>query len=138
MDAAALELVDQSLQRCFAAGPRFLDLFYDKFLASSPRVREKFARTDFVRQKRALRASLWMILVAAEDEKHGPERYLRYLAELHGARQLGVGAELYDLWLDSLLATVAECDPEHTPKIREAWEQVMMLGIHYMCTRFNR
>ena len=117
---------------------RFLDLFYEKFLASSPKVRERFAKTDFVRQKRALRASLWLMLLAAEDEEKGPARYLGALAESHGARQLAIGAEFYDLWLDTLLATVAECDPEYSPVVRGAWEQVMMVGIHYMVTRYNR
>ena len=134
MDRTALDVVDLSLQRCCCSGSRFLDLFYERFLAASPVVREKLARTDFVRQKRALRASLWMMLIAAEDEAHGPERYLAPLAEQHGTRHLGIGAELYDLWLDSLLAAVAACDPEHTPQVRDAWEEVMMVGIRYMCT----
>jgi hemoglobin-like flavoprotein len=137
MEPATLDVVDQSLQRC-SADPRFLDRFYEKFLASSPKVRERFARTDFVRQQRALRASLWLMLLAAEDEEKGPARYLGALAESHGARQLAIGAEFYDLWLDSLLATVAECDPQHSPELRAAWEQVMMVGIHYMVTRYNR
>ncbi len=136
-DALALQKVDESLQRCMG-DPRFLDRFYDRFLASSPKVRERFAHTDFVRQKRALRASLWMMLLAAEDPERGPGRHLSHLAEEHGARRLDIGAELYDLWLDSLLATVAECDPAHDPGVREAWEQVMMVGIRYMVTRYRR
>jgi hemoglobin-like flavoprotein len=134
MERAILDMVDQSLQRCFCAGSRFIDGFYERFLESSPTVREKFARTDFGRQKRHLRASLWMMLMAAEDEVGGPGRYLPALARRHGRRGLDIGAELYDLWLDSLLASVAECDPDFTPQIRDAWEQVMMVGIHYMCT----
>jgi hemoglobin-like flavoprotein len=136
MENKTLEILEESLQRC-SAQPRFLDLFYERFLASSPKVREKFAETDFVRQKRALRASLHMILLAAGDEQRGPSKYLSELAELHSARHLGIGAELYDLWLDSLLATVEQCDPEFTPEVGAAWEDVMMVGIHYMCTRYN-
>jgi hemoglobin-like flavoprotein len=134
MDRTTLDVVDQSLLRCCCSGSRFLDLFYERFLAASPAVREKFAQTDFVRQKRALRASLWMMLLAAEDEETGPERYLAPLADQHGARRLDIGAELYDVWLDSLLEAVATCDPEHTPQVRDAWEEVMMVGIRYMCT----
>lgn len=137
MDDRTLGIVDSSLQRC-TREPRFFDRFYERFLDASPKVRERFAQTDFVRQKRALRGSLWMMLLAAEDETNGPERYLRSLADLHSSRQLDIGAELYDLWLDCLLDTVAECDPEHNPEVRAAWEQVMMVGIHYMVTRYNR
>jgi len=136
MDQQTLEAFDRSLERCTSQS-RFLDLFYTRFLASSPKVREKFADTDFVHQKRALKASLHMILLAAEDPEKGPERYLSEIAERHGARDLDIGAELYDLWLDSLLETVEECDPEYTPAVRKAWEDVMMVGIHYVCVRYN-
>jgi hemoglobin-like flavoprotein len=137
MEERLLDIVDSSLQRCIG-NPRFLDRFYERFLASSPKVKERFERTDFVKQKRALRGSLWMMLLAAANEAEGPDRYLRYLADLHSARQLDIGAELYDLWLDCLLETLAECDPAYSPELRAAWEQVMMVGIHYLCTRYNR
>jgi hemoglobin-like flavoprotein len=137
MDQETLTTVDASLQRC-NRDPRFLDLFYEKFLASSPKIREKFQHTDFVRQKRALRGSLWMMLLAAEDEAKGPPRYLRDLTAHHGATGLGIGAELYDCWLDCLLEAVAACDPQHNAVVRAAWERVMMVGIHYMCTHYHR
>ena len=137
MEEKLLGIVDSSMQRC-VRDPRFFDRFYERFLASSPKVRDRFAQTNFVRQKRALRGSLWMMLLAAENEVVGPERYLNPLAELHSARHLDIGAELYDLWLDCLLDNVAEFDPEHNADVRAAWEQVMMVGIHYMVTRYNR
>jgi hemoglobin-like flavoprotein len=136
MDQAILETFDGSLGRCTSQS-RFLDLFYEKFLASSPKVREKFEGTDFVRQKRALKASLHMILLAAGDDSGDPGKYLSDVAEKHNSKHLDVGAELYDLWLDSLLETVEECDPEYTPEVRKAWEEVMMVGIHYLTVRYN-
>ena len=136
MDEKMLRTFEESLQRCTAV-PHFLDLFYAKFLGSSPKVREKFAKTDFVRQKQALRASFDTLLAAAKDGEGGPEKHLARLAERHGSRQLGVGAELYDLWLDSLLATVKECDPDFSASVETAWEDVMTVGIRYLCSRFN-
>ena len=132
-----MQAFDESLKRC-NANPGFLDRFYEKFLASSPAVREKFAKTDFVHQKRALRASLHTMLLAAEQEETGPERYLRDLAAQHSRGGLDIGAELYDLWLDSLLATVRECDPEFTPEIEEAWESIMSVGIRYILSHYHR
>ncbi len=136
MDHATLDIFDRSLLRCEARWD-FFDRFYERFLASSPDVRAKFARTDFVRQKRALRASLHHLLLAAEDEDRGPDAYLRDVAHRHGAGQLDIGAKLYDLWLDSLLATVSECDPEFSPEVEKAWEAVMMVGIHYLCRSYD-
>ena len=66
MDREILETYDASLRRC-SARPGFLDRFYLRFTASSPKVREKFAETDFVRQKVALRASLHVMTLAVAD-----------------------------------------------------------------------
>jgi hypothetical protein len=136
VDEKTIELFEQSLRRC-DANPEFLDFFYERFLASSPKVRKKLANTDFHRQKRLLRASFYLILLASEDPQNGPARYLSHLATRHSAKDLDVGTELYDLWLDSLLETVEESDPEYSPTVRKAWEDVMMVGIHYLCVRYN-
>jgi hemoglobin-like flavoprotein len=136
VDEKTLQVLDDSLNRC-AAKADFLDLFYERFLNSSPDVREKFANTDFVHQKRALLASFHLMLLAAEDEEKGPERYLRELAATHGKEQLDIGSYLYDLWLDSLLETVRECDPEWTPEIEQAWEKVMGVGINYLLLHYH-
>jgi len=137
MDAATLHTFDQSLTRCNAE-VGFLDRFYERFMESSPKVREKFRNTDFERQKMVLRASFYLILMAAEDEAGGPERYLDNLARRHGASQLAIGAELYDLWLDSLIGTVREFDRECTPEVERAWERVMGVGISFLLSRYHR
>jgi hemoglobin-like flavoprotein len=137
MDKATLDLFQDSLLRC-SADPGFLDLFYRAFLASSPKVEEKFAHTDFAKQKQALQGSFRLMLRAAREEGQGPPAFLEDLARRHGADQLAIGAEFYDLWLDSLLATVRACDPEHSLEVESAWEQVMGIGIRYLCSRYHQ
>ena len=134
-DKAILKRFDESLRRC-NSNAEFFDRFYDRFITSSPKVREKFTHTDFVRQRRALRASLHLMPLAAEDPENGPQRYLTDLALRHSRKQLNIGSELYDLWLDSLLETVQEFDPEFTPEVAAAWEEVMMVGIQYMLKKY--
>lgn len=136
VDQSTLQTMDESLRRC-NAHPGFLDLFYENFLASSPKVKEKFANTDFAKQKRALQASLNLMLRVAEEGGKGPERYLKDLAQRHSRSELNIGAELYDLWLDSLLATVKELDPEYNKKVEEAWDEVMSVGIGYLLSHFQ-
>jgi hemoglobin-like flavoprotein len=136
MLTGTLVAFEASLERC-SADPDFLDIFYGNFLGSSPKVREKFAGVDFDRQKRALRASFDMMLLAARDDGHDPGTYLRDLADRHGARQLRIGAEHYDLWLDSLLKTVKACDPGWSPDVEQAWEAVMGIGIRYLCEHYD-
>ena len=136
MDKSILETFDQSLTRCNAT-PGFLDRFYDLFLASSPKVKEKFAETDFVKQKMALRESLRLMRLAATDGEGGPGRHLKDLALSHSRRRLDIGGGLYDFWLDSLLAAVKECDPEFGSEIEEAWESIMTEGISYLISRYH-
>jgi hemoglobin-like flavoprotein len=137
MDDGLLERFEDSLRRC-NADPDFMDRFYERFLRSSPKVREKFLGTDFIRQKRMLRASLHLLLVAAHDNGKRPTPYLDDVAGRHGASQMAIGAELYDLWLDSLLATVREVDPAWSAEVEQAWESVMTVGIAYLVSRYNR
>ena len=136
MDEKVLATYDGSLRRCNSSRG-FLDRFYETFLASSPAVRMKFDGTDLVRQKRALRASLHLMVLAAEDERNGPERYLRGFAARHSRAQLDIGAELYDLWLDSILDAVRVHDPEFGPEVEKAWEAVMTVGIKYLLSHYN-
>jgi hypothetical protein len=135
LDEAVLKTFDDSLRRC-NANPVFLDRFYEIFLASSNLVREKFANTDFNKQKEALRLSLDAMLLAAKDEVNGPDTHLRDLAEMHSSRKLNIGAGLYDDWLDSLLAAVKECDPQYSAAVHDAWEHVMTVGIRYLLSRY--
>jgi hemoglobin-like flavoprotein len=136
MDPKILEVFDKSLGRCNAS-EGFLDRFYERFLAMSPKVAEKFEKTDFVRQKRALRASFHMMLLAAGDGENGPERHLAPLAQSHGRSGHNIGAEFYDYWLDALLATVREFDKQWDHEVEGAWEQVMDIGIQYLLSHYN-
>ncbi len=135
MDKYTLKTFEESLIRCSGC-PAFIDRFYTIFLASSPKVQEKFADTDFIRQKRALRASLHLMLLIAGDKENGPEHYLKDLAEIHSSRHRNIGADLYDLWLRSLLATVKELDPRCSPETERAWDKVMRVGIRYLLQHY--
>jgi hemoglobin-like flavoprotein len=85
-----------------------------------------------------LQASLQMLMVAAQGDPDSVAPYLDRVAARHGAADMAIGAELYDLWLDALLATVHETDPDWTPGVSEAWEDVMTVGIRYLLGQYNR
>jgi len=134
IESKVLETFESSLARC-RADAAFLPRFYEIFLASSPKVQEKFARTNFDRQNAALRESFYLVLEAARGRTQNRDRMLD-IAERHSSRDLNIGAELYDLWLDSLLAAVKECDPGHDTSVNDAWETVMMTGIQLMLRHY--
>lgn len=135
MDAGMISIYEESLKRC-SANPRFLERFYEIFLACSPKIAEKFRNTDFARQREALNGSLHAMVLAVRDEPGLLDKHLAGLAERHSSRGFGIGSELYDYWLDSLLAAVKEIDPQYDKKVHDAWERVMLVGIEYMLSRY--
>jgi truncated hemoglobin YjbI len=108
------------------ADERFLDRFYARFMAASPAIGAIFAGKDMAGLKRKLRASLHVMTLAA-DGAPGADMYLDYLGEVHG--RLEIAPAMYDLWLDALLATVAECDPACDAALETAWRDALAAGM---------
>jgi len=125
-----------SLGRCRAT-PGFLDAFYQRFVASSDEVRAKFAKTDMMRQVQMLEDTLFVVANAVQGEEGSPARSdLPRIAERHSRRDLDIGPELYDLFLECLIVTVRTHDPKFTPEVEAAWREVMGFSIDYMRKRY--
>ena len=124
-----IEAFNDSLDQC-VGDATFLDRFYDRFIAASPEVPAFFANTAMDRQKRALKASLYTALMVA-DGNRAATAHLRTLGELH--RRLGIREGHYELWLESLTATVAETEAvEQSSVVEESWKQVLECSIKIM------
>ena len=117
--------VMQSYGRCCASAG-FFDDFYVNFLASSPAVRDKFARTDMAAQKHLLRAGILNLVLFARGM---PDTKLRALGESHSRAQLDIHPELYDLWIDALLKTIGQHDEDLQQADLQAWRAVLNKGI---------
>ena len=128
-----IELFNDSLERC-SANADFLRRFYTLFLASSGEVAKKFERTDFRKQTRLLRTSLYIMMLSSDGAELGA--HLERLAKLHSRAGLDIKPELYDLWLDRLVQAVREFDPMVDVEIETAWRRVLQPGIDYMKSRY--
>ena len=83
-----LDAVTASYHRCRSSAG-FFDTFYDRFLAKSPAVAEKFRNTDFKHQKQMLRESLvWML--SFNLGSGGAHAELEQLAERHSRREVDI------------------------------------------------
>jgi hemoglobin-like flavoprotein len=134
MTPGEIEIFADSFDRCMA-DERFFDIFYDRFVASSPAVADRFAHTDDRRQKRAVRASLYLIMscTVRSEADYSP---LEPLAERHSRQQLDIGPELYRLWLDSLIESVQTCDPRFDLTIERVWRHAMRQAIDFLVSRY--
>ena len=128
------ELFNDSLERC-TSSRRFLDRFYELFVASSAEVAAKFANTDFRVQKAALKVSLYMIMASIERKPEGTV-HLERIAARHSRSGLDIGPHLYDLWLDCLIQAVRECDPLFGEETERVWRRVMRVGIEFLKSRY--
>ena len=134
MDSERLEAYVGSLTRCLGI-PAFLDRFYEIFLASSPEVAEKFKDTNFARQKVALGQSLYLMVMAAEGGD-AAVAYLDRIAERHRRDALDIRPELYEFWLDALVATARELDSEFDDETEAVWREMIRPGIEIMQARY--
>jgi len=134
VDSQRLEAYVGSLTRCLGI-PVFLDRFYEVFLASSPEVAEKFKTTNFARQKVTLGQSLYLMVMAAEGGE-AAVAYLDRIAERHGRDALDIRPELYELWLDALVATARELDDEFDDETETLWREMIRPGIEVMQARY--
>jgi hemoglobin-like flavoprotein len=134
---ADVDLFLASLKRCLAQQPLFTSHFYDRFIASSEEVREKFRDTDMQRQVRMLEDSLFVVANAVQGTDGSMARGdLPRIAARHSRADLAIRPELYDQWAECLVATARECDPAFRPEIEESWRVVLAFGVEYMRDRY--
>lgn len=129
-----VELFNDSLERC-TGGHRFLDRFYELFVASSAEVAAKFANTDFRIQKAAVKSSLYTIMSSIEQKPEG-NVHLERIAARHSRNALDIGPHLYDQWLECLVQAVRECDPLFGEEVEQAWRRVMRVGIEFLKSKY--
>lgn len=105
----------------------FFETFYRRFLADRE-VAARFRGTDMRRQAAMLRKSFFHL--AGFYVTHAPSSELHRMAAVHD--RLGLDPRLYDRWLDCLVETVAQHDPECDEATELAWRLALTPGITYM------
>jgi hemoglobin-like flavoprotein len=119
-----------SFRRCCAADG-FFPSFYRTFFETAPEVKPLFAETDFTRQHKLLQHAIGLLLNFPNQRPSEPSILTR-VAERHSRKDLDIAPSLYPAFVDSLMQTVRDHDPEFTPEIERAWRTAIASGIQYM------
>lgn len=114
----------------------FLDSFYRQFVNASPVVAEKFKTTDMEKQREMLQVSLDHMVYFAIDKMETDE--IAQVAVAHAKSKADIPDHLYELWLDSLLQTVSQFDPDYNAKIDAAWREALKPAIEYMKGHYGK
>lgn len=128
------ELFDRSYSRLFGEGvgiaedaTPFFEAFYRRFLLDTA-IADAFSQTDMDRQVGMLRKSFFHLV--AFYVSHEPSAELERIASVHA--RIGIQPQFYDLWLEALVDTVLEFDPECDFATELSWRLAMTPGLTYM------
>jgi len=131
-----MELFHSSLERCLGEGG-FVERFYEILREISPEIARKFEETDFTVQKRKLTASLYMTMLL---DDHSPESVVHFerIAQLHSRSALDIRPELYEGWVESLIAAAREFDRFFDEETEQAWRHLLEPAVEFMKARYER
>ena len=94
-----------------------------------------FASVDMQQQNRLIRRGVeHLIEYAAGSEKSAGA--LQQVGESHGGQGFKVAPELYPLWLDTLMETVRQHDPESNDDVESAWRVVARGGLDLIISKY--
>ena len=132
------ETFDQSYERVKTiklGGKCFFDAFYDRFVVSSPLIAQAFAGTNMMRQREMLEKSFYGLFIFYATGNDNA--YLEKVAHRHSKHDVNIDPTMYDQWLDCLMDTVKEFDPEFSREVDLSWRLVLSTGITYMKFHFD-
>ncbi len=135
VDASTADSAKASYERCCAV-PGYLEAFYRNFFDACPEAEPRFAHTDFKLQNNLLRHALQLLLLFSTKSEEEAKPLLRRVAERHSRRDLDIDPSLYPAFVDSLVKTSSEFDPQFTPDVERAWRDTLAPGIAYMINKY--
>ncbi|HHC7381553.1 TPA: globin [Vibrio parahaemolyticus] len=124
-----IEVFNDSYERCVLS-EHFFERFYAKFWSKGKSFRQKFEGVDMQKQVRMLKGSIvfFMMTDTSSDARKMMEKY----GKKHGIGNIGIKPEDIDIWFESLLETVQECDYEYNSDVEKAWRACFKLGLEIM------
>lgn len=114
----------------------FFDLFYKHFFNASPDIPRYFQHTDMERQKQIISKAFYTLF--SFYASHQTQGVLEKLAIRHDRAHLNIEPRLYDLWLESIIATVKILDQHCDEDTELAWRLVLTPGIVYMKFKYDK
>ncbi|HXL34882.1 MAG TPA: globin domain-containing protein [Gemmatimonadales bacterium] len=134
IDRQTMAAAKASYDRCSAA-EHFFEDFYRNFFDRCPKAKPLFAHTDFERQHNLLRHAFALLLIFPNQPEREPTILAR-VAERHSRRELGIDPSMYQPFIDALIDTVRQNDPQFTSAVESAWRKTVEKGVAYMQAKY--
>lgn len=112
--------LEESLEHLLSQKDSIIQRFYERFLAAHPEVQSLFAQVDLKRQAAMLTMALVVVEANARKSYPAIDHYLLVLGNRH--RHIGVSPELFPVFRDLLLETIAGSQQEFwSEDLAAAW-----------------
>lgn len=131
------EIFDHSYERVKnqkVDGKTFFAAFYDNFIALSPEIAQHFNNVDMNKQIRMMEKSFYSLFIFYATQNAND--YLEATAKRHSEAELDISLNLFDAWMDAIIATVEQFDSRYNSEIGLSWRIVLSPGITYMKYRY--
>jgi len=115
-----------------AGGRAFISVFYDHLMQSSEAIREKFEKVDMEIQTDNLARAIVMSFLFVDQNHQTALHTMDRVRESHNRHNLDIKPELYDVWLNCLIETVAKYDPQANEELLQQWHRVMSASIDHI------
>ena len=140
-DTTIMELpaiVPQPIRESFARVQEqdVFDQFYNRFVAADPRMAMYFAKTDFSKQKGLLKESVGLALRLAAGDKSAVQQ-VAGLGTSHAEDRMNILPELYPIWLNSWISTIAEIDSQWSQGLERQWRENLQPCIDAMASKHS-
>ncbi|TWT73477.1 hypothetical protein Pla123a_38130 [Posidoniimonas polymericola] len=112
-----------SLKRC-RESERFAHEFYARLRAKDDAIRDRFRFTDFETQVKKFNEALDICVDATEGKQEALAR-LRELGVTHDIDHHNILPDWYELWIEALLQTAEESDPQWNAETAAAWRSLL-------------
>lgn len=127
---ATIDRVHQSYGRALM-NPKLIERFYKIFMDSSPQIRAKFVDTDFDTQYELLNQGISMAILFPMENVIAKQAISR-LQTRHNRDNLDINPQLYGYWVDSLMLTLEESDPQFDEDLEQDWRQLLQVTIDHL------
>ena len=54
---------------------------------------------------------------------------IKHLGELHSRRRMNIKPDMFPIWVDCLMKTIADLDPEFSQELEKQWRHALQKGI---------
>lgn len=130
IDSGIVERVRASFDRC-AKDKNFIKTFYDNLFASEPSIQPKFSNTLFSVQETLVKHGMRKLLAFAGGDG-GAQGELDLIRESHNRNHMAIKPEWYTLFIDNMVKTASQFDPEYSSDLGGDWRAVMQPGINHI------